>query len=316
MNADLSQNRGKSKTVEELALGFLEVANETMCRPIRSLTEAKGHRTSDHDLAVFGGAGGQAACAIATNLGIARILIHRYSSVLSAYGMALADVVRDVQEPCSVSLSSSLLELDNRLTSLEKTAAEMLASDGFAGQTIGFEHFLNLRYEGSDTTFMVPRPDAGSWEDAFVDEHKRQFSFTMPGRDILVENVRVRATARSPSVEPEFLLQKQLADHPSLPASVKKVSDHVKIFFETGWTTAPLYCLTSLSIGDLIEGPAIILDDTQTIVVAPLSRATILERHVMIELERVSEPPTSKEAAPKTVDPVELSVMGHRFMSK
>jgi 5-oxoprolinase (ATP-hydrolysing) len=62
VNEDLTVSGGKTKTVEELALGFLEVANETMCRPIRALTEAKGYRTSDHDLAVFGGAGGQHAC--------------------------------------------------------------------------------------------------------------------------------------------------------------------------------------------------------------------------------------------------------------
>jgi 5-oxoprolinase (ATP-hydrolysing) len=62
VNADLAATGAKTKTVEELALGFLQVANETMCRPIRSLTEAKGYRTSDHELAVFGGAGGQHAC--------------------------------------------------------------------------------------------------------------------------------------------------------------------------------------------------------------------------------------------------------------
>ncbi|CAN9213692.1 unnamed protein product [Alternaria alternata] len=315
VNRDLSQTTGKTKTVEELALGFLEVANETMCRPIRSLTEAKGHRTSDHDLAVFGGAGGQAACAIAANLGIDRILVHRYSSVLSAYGMALADVVRDVQEPCSALLRSSLDELDERLSSLEKNAAEQLANDGFSGQTIGFEHFLNLRYEGSDTTFMVSRPDQGSWDEAFVAEHKRQFSFVMPGRDILVENVRVRATARSPSVEPEFVLEEQLTGCSPSPVSTKKISDHVPVFFENRWTTSPLYHLTKLAKGDVVDGPAIILDNTQTIVVAPRSEATILERHVMIELKRATSLTSTEVVAPRTVDPVELSVMAHRFMS-
>lgn len=67
VNADLTQSGGKPKTVEQLALGFLEVANETMCRPIRALTEAKGYRTSEHELAVFGGAGGQHACVGNTN---------------------------------------------------------------------------------------------------------------------------------------------------------------------------------------------------------------------------------------------------------
>jgi 5-oxoprolinase (ATP-hydrolysing) len=315
VNADLSKSSGKTKTVEELALGFLEVANETMCRPIRSLTEAKGHRTSDHDLAVFGGAGGQAACAIAANLGINRILIHRYSSILSAYGMALADVVRDVQEPCSALIDTSLEVLDDRLASLEKNASEQLANDGFAGQTIAFEHFLNLRYEGSDTTFMVARPDQGTWNDAFIAEHKRQFSFTMPGRAIVVENVRVRATARSPSVEPEFTLDRQLLESPAVAVSKKKVSDQVPVYFEGGWTTAPLYHLNTLIRGDLVEGPAIILDNTQTIVVAPQAKATVLDRHVMIELDQKKEVVSAADTTARTVDPVELSVMAHRFMS-
>jgi 5-oxoprolinase (ATP-hydrolysing) len=66
-----------------------------MCRPIRALTEAKGHDTTNHILACFGGAGGQHACAIAQNLGIREILIHRYSSVLSAYGLSLANAIHD-----------------------------------------------------------------------------------------------------------------------------------------------------------------------------------------------------------------------------
>lgn len=66
VNRDLAATDAPAKSVEELALGFLEVANEAMCRPIRSLTEAKGYRASDHELAVFGGAGGQHACVSAS----------------------------------------------------------------------------------------------------------------------------------------------------------------------------------------------------------------------------------------------------------
>lgn len=88
-------------TEEEVAMGFVNVANEAMCRPIRALTQAKGHDTSRHVLACFGGAGGQHACAIARSLGMKTVLIHRYSGILSAYGMALADVVHEEQEACS-----------------------------------------------------------------------------------------------------------------------------------------------------------------------------------------------------------------------
>ena len=49
-------------------MGFLRVANEAMCRPIREITESKGYEISSHVLAAFGGAGPQHACAIARDL--------------------------------------------------------------------------------------------------------------------------------------------------------------------------------------------------------------------------------------------------------
>lgn len=85
------------KTVEEVALGFVSVANEAMCRPIRALTEARGFDVSKHVLASFGGAGGQHACAIAKQLGMKTVFVHRYASVLSAVGMGLASVVQEAQ---------------------------------------------------------------------------------------------------------------------------------------------------------------------------------------------------------------------------
>lgn len=78
-------------TSEEVAWGFIKVSNETMSRPIRGLTEARGYDTSKHILASFGGAGGQHARDVAATLGIKTILVHRYSSILSAYGMALSE---------------------------------------------------------------------------------------------------------------------------------------------------------------------------------------------------------------------------------
>ena len=78
-------------------MGFIKVANETMCRPIRALTQMKGYDAAAHALACFGGAGGQHACAIARSLGMQTIFIHRYSGILSAVGIGLADVVAEEQ---------------------------------------------------------------------------------------------------------------------------------------------------------------------------------------------------------------------------
>ncbi len=77
INADEAAAGKPPKTVDEVAMGFVQVANEAMCRPIRALTQMKGYDAAAHVLACFGGAGGQHACAIATSLGMSTIFVHR-----------------------------------------------------------------------------------------------------------------------------------------------------------------------------------------------------------------------------------------------
>lgn len=97
-------------TVYECALGYIKVANETMSRPIRSLTQARGFNPKSHILDIFGGAGAQHACSIARDLGIRKIYIHKYCGILSAYGLGLADVVHEAEEPIKGSLSQELID--------------------------------------------------------------------------------------------------------------------------------------------------------------------------------------------------------------
>lgn len=98
-------------------MGFVHVANEAMCRPIRALTQMRGYDVAQHVLACFGGAGGQHACAIARNLGMRTIFVHRYAGVLSAVGIGLADVVAEeqVKLQASAAFSLSLSEIRNHL---------------------------------------------------------------------------------------------------------------------------------------------------------------------------------------------------------
>lgn len=143
INSETSQ----SKTPEEIALGYIQVANESMAKPIRALTEARGYDTSAHNLACFGGAGGQHACAIASSLSIRTVIIHRYSSILSAYGMALADIVHEAQEPASGALDqSSMQTIVQRVSSLKSKVTSALTMDGIDEAQIQIEVYLNLRY--------------------------------------------------------------------------------------------------------------------------------------------------------------------------
>ncbi|CAI4570008.1 AEL_collapsed_G0032040.mRNA.1.CDS.1 [Saccharomyces cerevisiae] len=137
INKDLNSNL----TMEEVAYGFIKVANECMARPVRAITEAKGHVVSQHRLVSFGGAGGQHAIAVADSLGIDTVLIHRYSSILSAYGIFLADVIEENQEPCSFILGEpeTILKVKKRFLELSKNPIKNLLSQSFSrgGHSLG-----------------------------------------------------------------------------------------------------------------------------------------------------------------------------------
>jgi 5-oxoprolinase (ATP-hydrolysing) len=168
VNAHAAAAGQPAKSVDEVAMGFLRVANEAMCRPIRALTQMRGFDVTRHVLACFGGAGGQHACAIAAALGIRTIFVHRFSGILSAVGIGLAEVVREAQEPSAAVLAADVMPgLEARLDELEAEAVSGLQQQGFAQQQISCQRFLNLRYDGTDVPVMTPRPPDGDFATAF-----------------------------------------------------------------------------------------------------------------------------------------------------
>ncbi|KAI6782673.1 uncharacterized protein J7T54_000816 [Emericellopsis cladophorae] len=318
--AELCQRVNKDKeagaedfTPETLALGFLSIANATMTRPIRTLSEGRGYGAASHNLGCFGGAGGQHAVFIARDLGIKKAIVPRYSSILSAYGMALADVVVENQEPVALTCSKDALpELSTRLDSLSGKGVQGLQKQGFDGESIEHECFLNMRYQGSDTSLMIPKPaNMSEYGDAFTARHAQEFGFSQ-SRDILIDDIRVRSVGKSRVLDIsspfEELKKYQENAQPLTPEPIFKR----EIFYEkSGWNDTNVYQLNTLTPGVQITGPAMIIDKTQTIVLDAASKAIILPEHVILEVSKHEAQVVDIEA----VDPVQLSVFGHRFMT-
>ncbi|KAH6879541.1 Hydantoinase B/oxoprolinase-domain-containing protein [Thelonectria olida] len=310
---NISKEGSTAFTAEEVAMGFLMVANTTMTRPIRTLSEGRGFETGGHNLGCFGGAGGQHAVAVARDLRIRRVIIPRYSSILSAYGMALADVVVENQEPESQVFSEEAFEkLRSRFDRLAARGREGLVSQGFSDNEIRHEFFLNMRYKGSDTALMVQHPgrlcDFGK---AFISRHFQEFGFTQP-RDIVVDDARVRTVGEGADLKlasPFDDLRKVQSSPPVTPVKPQSMR---KVYFENqGWADTGLYFLGDLPVGARVRGPAMVVDKTQTIVVDPSSEAIILSEHLILEILDVRRP----DLATNAVDPVQLSIFGNRFMS-
>ncbi|KAI4597458.1 hypothetical protein KJ359_004565 [Pestalotiopsis sp. 9143b] len=319
----INKETGKNMSLDEVAYGFLVVANESMTRPIRSITEAKGHDSSKHRLATFGGAGGQHAVAIAEALGVQQILVHRYSSVLSAYGMALADVVDERQEPDSKvweDKGSAVGELKSKMDKLKDKSRRSLQEQGFGSDDIVFEEYLNMRYRGTESALMIVKPTQEDgmeeWDfgKAFVKHHRYEFGFTLDERDIIVDDVRVRGIGQSFRYQ-DKTVDEQLADVKRQQAEDKKAYGKSQVYFDGGRLETPIYKLEDLNIGDEIQGPAMLADGTQTIVVTPKAKALILKTHVVIDLAKDSKDSQKDNLSKREVDPILLSIFGHRFMA-
>lgn len=294
LTATINAETGRNLSVDEVALGFIRVANEAMARPIRALTQARGYSTSKHVLASFGGAGGQHACSIARSLGISTVLIHRYSSILSAYGMALADRVFEAQQPCSETwnlapgaendASTPLGRICRRADALTERAAGELRRQGFAPERIHVQVLLNMRYDGTDTALMTPKPE-DSWdvESSFVDTYRHEFGFVLTGRNILVDDVRVRAVGRTF----DTLGPAALAEHAKLsfkPARALESANKRDVCFDgRGRIPTAIVRLSTLEVGDAVRGPAVLIDETQTILVEPECEARMLSEAVLID---------------------------------
>lgn len=282
-----------------------------MCRPIRTLTEARGYDASRHNLASFGGAGGQHACDIARKLGISRVLIHKYSSLLSAYGMALADVVHEERSPCALIYEDSrLATFSTELDKIQQKATDALLLQRISKSRIVAERYLNMRFQGSDTPLMIQETSRpGGFLDAFKEAHRQEFGFLPVDRDVIIDDYRVRCIGSS-TVEVEKPWRSELSC--LQPFDVTEAKETRDLYFKelAGWHASPMHSLGDLKPGSRIAGPALIMDDRQTIVVAPGATATVLTNNVVIDLETKEKEQVSALQA----DPIQLSIFGHRFM--
>ncbi|XP_022818304.1 5-oxoprolinase [Spodoptera litura] len=312
INSFLRQDGGKEMTMEEVAMGFINVANEAMCRPIRALTTARGHDASQHALACFGGAGGQHACSVARQLGISTVLIHKYAGILSAYGMALAHIVQEEQSPAAAVYNPNhFKQLDDQLDLLAAVAKDKLKKQGIPESQIVTEPYLHLRYAGTDCALMVAplhlQSDTacrhGDFYTAFVNRYQNEFGFKLNERDVIVDDVRVRAVGMS-------TVPKEVPP-PSGKGTTPVPEKSTKVYFEGGYQDTSIYLLEKLKPEQVVPGPAIIMDGLSTIVVEPDCRAEITELGDIRIVIGIGAP----KRITTELDSIQLSIFSHRFMS-
>jgi 5-oxoprolinase (ATP-hydrolysing) len=304
--ARVNKATGETRTPEQVADGFLQIAVENMANAIKQISVQRGFDVTEYALCCFGGAGGQHACRVADSLGMTTVFVHPLAGVLSAYGMGLADLRVLREKAVEAKLADPLMpDLAKMLDRLAEDGMEEMRRQAISDDKIEVLRKLHLKYEGTDSTLIV---DFGAREaviEAFASAHRARYGFMMPGKAIIVEAAAVEVVGHTESGDDPVL---PVTDT-TLPAPLA----HVPMFADAQDHATPVYDREALKPGMRITGPAIIAEKNATTIVEPGWQAEVTPRDHVV-LRRIVA--LKRAAAVGTeVDPVMLEVFNNLFMS-
>ena len=281
LTLDLPRARGLMESLatglglneQQAALGINRVVNANMERAIRSISLERGYDPRSFTLVPFGGAGPVHGCELAQELGIPRVLIPARPGILSALGVAIADVVKDYSR--TVMLRGGDLErtrLEEEFHGMEGLARAELEQEGLPAEQMTSRRFLDVRYVGQSFELTVDYPTsrasrsseglARAISDSFYRAHLQRFGYADRGEPVEIVNLRLKLDLA--------------VDKPDLPPQTREGSDpsqaqiaSVSVVFREGEMETPLYQRELLATGNHISGPALVVQLDSTTVIPP-----------------------------------------------
>lgn len=269
---------GGSLTVAQAAaLGVVEVVNAHMERAVRVISVERGHDPTDFVFLSFGGAGGLHACDLARGLGMSRVLAPYGASTLSAFGMLVADVVKDYVRTVMLPGDAEVASLSEMFAPLvERGHCETMA-EGVPDADVTVHRELDMRYRGQSYEITVPFTD--DYARAFHQAHAERYGHSDEATPAEIVNLRVRAVGKTPTPS---LRRLEMGDEDSSAAR----RERREVVLTGGRVIeADFYDGEELQPGARINGPAVIVQRDTTILLGGGDRAVVDPwRNVLVEL--------------------------------
>ncbi len=259
--------RSLGKTIQDTALGIVDIANANMEKAIRVISVERGHDPRNFALFSFGGAGGMHAVEMAAHLRMSTVVVPRNAGVLSAFGLLMADSIKDYTKSLMKPASRvSLADLEREFAKLEASGRRDMRDDGFEDADIHIERSLDCRYVGQSYEISVPCRRAPTAGRAFLEDfhrrHQKLYAYHHAGRPVEIVNLRIKAVAVTPKIPLVKEPVRALLD----PRAVVK---RQPIFTARGRVEGKVYDRSRLSRGNVIAGPSLVIDPESTSYLPP-----------------------------------------------
>jgi N-methylhydantoinase A len=259
----------------EAARGIIDIVNENMFGALRMISVQQGYDPREFALMGFGGAGPLHVNSVARLMGSWPAISPVSPGVLSALGDATTRMRAETARSfCKQVAETDEAEVLGVLRDMEAQTRDELKADGIADADITSSFEVDVRYAGQ--AFEVPlsidpetlqRDGIAAIIKRFDDEHRRLFTFNMESPH---EIVNLRAVALGQALD---LPAAELPKGDGNPAAAK-LRDH-ELWMEGRMQPAVIYTRELLRAGDMIPGPAIVVEMDSTTLIESDCVATV-----------------------------------------
>lgn len=254
-------------SLKQAAAGIIDIVNENMYGALRLVSVEKGYDPRDFALMAFGGAGPLHANALGKLSSAWPVIIPPGPGVLCAQGDATTSVRDEASRTYIRSFTqTSAKEVAKIFRQLAAEAARALDQEGIprAEQMTSYE--VDIRYHGQGLLLTVgfdveeiEKQGLDAIGSRFDEMHKHLFTFALPEEKEIV-NLRAVAQGKPTSVR-ALRIEKGNSD----PAAAF-IARH-KVFVDGRDREGGLYDRTRLKSGNVVKGPAVVLQmDTTTLI--------------------------------------------------
>jgi len=253
------------------ALGIVAIAETNMANAIRTKTVERGLDPREFVFLAYGGGGGLFACAVASELGVPRVIIPNAPANFSAWGLLSTDYLEDqVRTKVMPFAAEYLSDALAALRDLEDRARLAVEAYGFEAEAIGAARRLDMRFKSQEYTLTIELDPA--WSDAeqilsgarraFVAAHRRLYGHGDPDGELELVSIRCRAVGKVRT--PRILRLREEND------AGAAISSRPVCFTESGdYVATPVVRREALTTSKVVNGPAIIDEWTMTTVIPP-----------------------------------------------
>jgi N-methylhydantoinase A len=253
--------------------GIYEVLLAKTVSAVREITVEAGLDPREFSMLGFGGGGGMFVPLVGREMGVREIIIPQASSVFSAWGMLMTDIVQEYAQTLLVLLDDiDMAELSAAATELAVNARADLKAAGFPEKAQLIEHAAELRYFGQEHSLEVSIDGAKDLDEIrtrYDEAHLRRYGHAMDDAVQLV-NLRVRGIGRES--KPEL---PEIEARPAGASATARATRTAYCFAKGGPVAFSIYDRETLMAGDTLPGPAVIEEATTTVVYFSDQSATI-----------------------------------------